>query len=108
MPVLLMNPKYLNFDNPDYEKFIRSKPCIICQFPKSDGHHWFHARKNSLLLVPLCRGHHTFGADSYHVLEVKEFEAKHNISGEWEIIRLLSEYIEMKRDAEPLEQLERE
>lgn len=110
-----MNPKYIPYINKNYEKFIRAKPCFICGQRPTHGHHWFHARSTSILLVPLCLDHHTRGNDSYHVLEVNRFEDHHGIKGEFKIINYLTEYIQIleeklkcKKKVGPLEQLERE
>jgi len=90
-----VNPKYLGYCDKKYENWIRKQPCIICQ--RTEGihaHHMFHARRNSYLCVPLCVEHHMPGfPDSYHHLEAKKFEERHNISCEWEVIKKLSEYI---------------
>jgi hypothetical protein len=89
-----MNPKHLNYSDKEYESFVRKQPCLICKYPVVDLHHWDHARRNSYMGVPLCRNHHTMNPDSYHRLEMHEFERRHNIEGAWEIIKLLSQYIQ--------------
>ena len=89
-----MHPKWIKHENKDYENYIRKKPCLICGQEGVDLHHVWHARRNCYLSTPLCRGCHTARPDSYHAIEHKEFCERHNINLEWEIIELLSEYIE--------------
>jgi hypothetical protein len=90
-----MKPKYLNYDHKPYEKFIRSKPCLVCKAPEVQGHHLDHARKNSFLLLPLCTAHHMPGfPDSYHQLEREAFEERHSINLDWAVMRFLMEYID--------------
>lgn len=80
--------------NDRYEKFIRSKSCIICGVAPVDLHHNFHVRSSSYFGIPLCRQHHTGGSDSYHNLEHRAFEKKHNINL-WQVMfELLTEFIE--------------
>lgn len=104
LPVLLMNPKLISYENRGYEKWIKKKPCLICGQSPVDGHHMRHARSNALMLTPLCRSHH----QEYHRLEHQAFEDKFALVCDWAVMALLMEYIESKRDVEPLEQLERE
>lgn len=87
------NPKDRCFDNPNYEKWIKTLPCMVCGNEGVDPHHVWHARRNCYSLVPLCRTHHTFGKDSYHALELDAFEAKHRITLDWVIMNQLSRYI---------------
>lgn len=89
-----MHPKRYSYENSIYEKWIRTKKYIICGTHPVDCHHVFHARNNSFLSVPLCRTHHTFGKDAYHTIEHSRFEDRHNIDLNWEIINLLSEFIQ--------------
>lgn len=88
-----MRPKDKCFENKKYEAFIRKQQCLICGSPDVVGHHVEHARRNCYLLVPLCVGCHTFGKKAYHVLERRLFEEEHKINLDWEIINLLSEFI---------------
>lgn len=95
-----MNPKWQirkgkRCDN-EYEKFIRSKQCIICGKKPVDLHHCWHRRSDVFSGTPLCREHHTSGADSYHALEHEAFEKRHNIVMLEVIYELLTEYIKMK------------
>ena len=90
----MSHPKYSIYWNKKYEDFIRSKTCLVCQRPGVDGHHLEHARKNSFMLIPLCRTHHTFGKDAYHVLEREGFEDRHSVNLDWCVINLLMEYID--------------
>lgn len=96
-----MNPKNKTFNDLKYEKWIRSKPCLVCRNPKSECHHvWHTGRKNgrnSYTSIPLCVEHHTFGQWAYHRLEKETFEDKHNLNLEWEIINLLSEYCQSNK-----------
>jgi len=91
-----VNPKRLTYTNREYEDWIRQWTCIICGQQPVDCHHVEHARQNSYMALPLCRNHHTMNPDSYHRLEKKRFEEKHNIDLSWEIIKKLSQYIEDK------------
>lgn len=87
------NPKDRSFENPSYEEWIKTLPCIACGNNGVDGHHAGHARRNCYSLVPLCRAHHTFNKDSYHQLERDAFETKHCITLDWVIMNQLSRYI---------------
>src|SRR3990167_6465157 len=92
-----MYPKLIHYvKNLDYEKFIRSKPCLICNRIPVDLHHMYHHRGSSYIVVPLCREHHTISTTSYHHLEKDGFEMAHNINLEWEMINLLSAFIHLK------------
>lgn len=67
----------------------------------------YHSRRNSYLSTPLCVKHHMPGfKDSYHQLEHKRFEEAHNISCDWEVIKMLSKYI-FEQNVFDLEELER-
>jgi len=91
-----MRPKDHSYENPHYEAFIRSKPCLVCGVAPVHGHHDKHARRNCYMLVPLCEKHHMPGyPDSYHQIERDEFEIRHRLTLDWEIQNLLSEYIEL-------------
>lgn len=83
----------LNFFDAKYEAWIRTMPCIVCKKPDVVIHHVWHRRGNSFTGIPLCVAHHTHGQDSYHHLEHREFEKKHNIVIGWAIINLLTFYI---------------
>lgn len=89
------NPKWEVYENEKYEKFIESKPCAVCGKKLVDKHHDRHARRNSYLCVPLCRGCHTFGKKSYHAIERNAFEKHHNLNLDWLIIGYLSEFIKL-------------
>lgn len=92
-----VHPKFHVYKNTDYEAFVRKLPCLVCRQYGVDGHHVDHSRKNSFQLVPLCRLHHTFGKNSYHAIERRRFEEEHKINLDWEIINLLSRYIDERR-----------
>lgn len=89
-----MRPKLLTFKNKNYEMWIRSFPCIICNNPSVDGHHVDHCRANCYMLVPLCVEHHTFGKEAYHVLERGIFEDTHRVNLDWIIMGFLMSYID--------------
>ena len=90
-----MRPKDACHENKKYEKFIRSKPCIICQKTEVQLHHVGHARRNSFYTVPLCVEHHMPGfKDSYHSLERQRFEDRHAINLDWIVINQLCEFIQ--------------
>lgn len=80
--------------NADYESFIRSKPCIICGITPVDLHHCFHVRSSPYFGMPLCRRHHTGGADSYHALEHEAFAKAHNVNLYEILFNNLIEYLE--------------
>ena len=94
-----MNPKHfglktLDLKNKEYEKWVKTKPCLIpgC-YGKPQFHHCWHCRSNDYLGVPLCETHHMPGhPGSYHTLEHEEFEKRHNLNLSWEIINLLVEW----------------
>lgn len=88
-----MHPKNLNFESKKYEDWVREQACIVCGRHGVDCHHVWHGRNNSYLSLPLCREHHTISPDSYHRLEWRKFEEKHNLDLSWEIINSLSKYI---------------
>lgn len=85
-----MHPKYIVHDNKEYEKWIKKQPCFICGKKEVDNHHMWHGRSNSFLSSPLCRVHHR----EYHDKEWQAFEKIHNIECAWELIKLLSRYID--------------
>ncbi len=89
-----MNPKRFSYENKSYEAWIRKQPCFICGSSEVVGHHMYHAKRNSFLLTPLCVKHHTFGKDSYHALEHQRFQEAHNKICDWEVINLLSKFIQ--------------
>lgn len=94
----LGKPKYRTSENLAYEAFVRSKPCVICNRTPVDGHHVDHARRNCILLVPLCQEHHRPGfPDAYHQLEREKFETRHNINLDWICLNLLAEFIDEGR-----------
>lgn len=87
-----MHPKWISAKNKEYEAWVKTLPCIVCNQEGVDPHHVWHARRNDYLCIPLCRPHHT----EYHSIEWKKFEEKHNIDLSWEIIKLLIKYQENK------------
>lgn len=89
-----MRPKEYQFKNTKYEKWIASRPCIICGQSPVQKHHVDNYKKNCFLLVPLCTKHHLAGhAASYHTLERESFENYHGLNLDHVIILQLSEYI---------------
>lgn len=80
--------------NQKYESWIRTRNCLVCNQHPVECHHVSHQRSDSYSSVPLCIGHHRINRDSYHRLEHNEFEKHHAIDLNWEIRKLLSEYIE--------------
>jgi hypothetical protein len=90
-----MNPKNKVYENKKYEAFIRKKSCIICGNNQVQLHHTWHARRNVYSGIPLCVEHHMPGfPGSYHQVEKNKFEEIHSVCLEWEIINLLSEFIQ--------------
>lgn len=90
-------PKDNCFKNSKYEKWIRSKPCLICGMEPVQGHHLEHARRNCYLLLPLCVEHHLNGFPySYHELERDRFEEHHRVNLDWVVINQLSEFIDQE------------
>lgn len=89
-------PKDNYFENKKYEEFIRTKACLTCGDTYSVLHHVLHARNNCYMGIPLCVYCHTFGPKAYHVIEHEAFEEVHKINLEWEIQKLLMEYIDKK------------
>lgn len=81
-------------ENKGYEKFIRSKPCIICGKSPVEFHHCWHRRNDVFSGVPLCNRHHVNSPDAYHVIEHENFERRHNINLLEVIYELLTEFIE--------------
>lgn len=93
-----MRPDQLIYHNPKYEAWIRKKPCLVCG-QESEVHHVFNTggknHRHAYLAVPLCPHHHRHGfSDAYHQLGKEEFENRHSVNLEWEIINYLSEYLE--------------
>lgn len=88
-------PKDNFFKNTNYEKFIASKECLVCGHFPVHKHHVEHARGNCYMLVPLCEVHHISGHPySYHQLERDRFEDYHKKNLDWEIMKLMMEYID--------------
>lgn len=100
-----MHPKRENHRDKVYEAWIKKQQCVArgCRRAPCDPHHVDHARNNDYLCLPLCRHHHTFGADSYHVLERngarRGFEEHHRVNCDEEIIRHLIGYYQEKFEA---------
>ena len=94
----VMNPKWQirkgKRENSDYEKFIKSKSCLVCGRTPVDGHYTWHRRSDVYSLTPLCREHHTSGPYSYHIMEHEAFEKYHNVNMLEVIYELLTEFIE--------------
>lgn len=94
-----MRPDNLIYHNKKYEAWVRAKPCLVhgCHEKAQVNHVWNSGGKdvrNSYLSTPKCAEHHLHGFPySYHTLGKKGFEDKHSVFLEWEIINLLSEYI---------------
>lgn len=84
--------KYDSHKNEKYLKWIRKRNCLVCGTSPCDAHHVEHNRSMDQYSVPLCRPCHR----EYHDIEHEAFEEKHGIKFEWEIIELLSEFINEK------------
>lgn len=99
-----MRPDNLVFHSPKYEEWIREKPCLVCGRKAQVHHVWNSGGKkahNSMVSVSLCERHHLHGfPDSYHSLGKEEFEDRHCLNLEWEIINFLSQYIFEKNKKE--------
>jgi len=85
-----MNPKWIKKENPAYENWVRTLPCLVCGINPVDCHHVDHARRNAYMSVPLCRVCHS----EYHQHERAAFEKNHKINLDWEMLKLLMTYIE--------------
>lgn len=76
--------------DPDYEKWIESLPCLICQRNPVDP---AHIKKRSTggddrsNLLPLCRTHHDEQED-----HTEEFEARYSIELRYVAILLTAQY----------------
>src|SRR5690242_18817694 len=86
-----------------YLRFIRTKPCLICNTRKQveaahSGPHGVGLKASDLDAIPLCRVHHQSGPDSYHALG-RDFFSFHRLDRE-AIIRRLRE--EFSRRAQPI------
>jgi len=102
----LGKPKYKRCKNPKYERFVKEKACVICGKSPVHGHHTDHARRCSVMLIPLCPEHHLPGfPDSYHTLEREKFETRHNINCDWICLNLLSEFLDEEKDYLELKKL---
>jgi hypothetical protein len=89
-----------NCVNKDYEKFIKSKPCVVCDEIPAQPHHVDRARNNASALIPLCLGCHMGGGQmSYHDREVSKFkerarfEFNHGVDLNVVMLNLLAEFI---------------
>ena len=93
----MTHPKYQIHKHSSYVAWIRLKNCLVCAQHPVDCHHVYNSGKknhgNDYLSVPLCRSHH----QSYHQLEHTKFEQDFNLNLDWEIINLLSEFIDRDR-----------
>jgi hypothetical protein len=58
MPVVGKPKRY---EHPNYLAFIRSLPCVACDYPVTDAHHLKTRGSggSDLTAIPLCRQHHT-------------------------------------------------
>ena len=88
------HPKNYRHKNEKYLKYIRTLACLVCGSQQSVAHHSEHSNGNDYLAIPLCISHHTHGGDSYHRLGHESFQDRHGLHLDWEIIELLSRYIE--------------
>ena len=93
-----MFPKSPSFyKNDGYRKFISEKPCLVCDKPGCDPHHWhtFASQRNDLFCIPLCREHHTL----FHNIGVKSFLAETNIRQDYvykTMVLYITEYLGLK------------
>lgn len=93
------NPKYIKKKDSNYVKYIKEKFCTICNFEGVDPHHLYHSAAfggNDYYLLPLCREDHS--ALHTHKNGESNFWELNNVNQEWEVIKNLSEYIEVLND----------
>jgi hypothetical protein len=84
-----MKPRWKKFEDRKYVSWIKKKVCCLCKNDNPDAHHVYRSA-NDYSCIPLCRGHHR----EYHDIEREKFERGYKINLDWEIINLLSEYIQ--------------
>jgi len=75
-------PKEKTFKSEKYKQYIRSLPCIICDYPCSEPHHVRNAnnsgtgkKPSDFWCVPLCKLHHA----EFHHYGKKTFYDRHGI-----------------------------
>jgi len=93
----MMIKKPIYWRSPEYLDFIDSKQCLIC--PKQATHHHEPLGMSGTSIkapdshcVPLCEDHHIPGVHA----APKSFWEDNNIDIKMEIIKLLTEYMDMK------------
>lgn len=96
-------PHIPNCKSKEYEKFIRSKPCLICERRPAQLHHVDRARHNAARSIPLCFTHHLGGMEgSYHnrayskFTERAEFEKLYKINLDHVCLNLLAEFLDQQ------------
>jgi len=104
MEAYLVHPKLVKHRNEKYLEWIRQQPSIISKTfdawdekkgeGRNEGHHAWNTgkkgKRNDYLAVPLTREQHT---EVHHIGHLA-FQEKYNFDWEWEIMNLMSEYIE--------------
>lgn len=90
-------PKSKPADDPEYARWIRSLPCLICQATRGiegahTGPHGIGIKSPPRSRVPLCRACHRTGNQSYHRLGPRAFERAHGVNLDAEVARLNAEY----------------
>lgn len=87
-----MHPKNFICENKDYEEFVKSFPCLGCNSECVDGHHAYHRRNNSYMLLPLCRLCHIQAHRGEETWQIKT-----GIYYDNEIMKMLMRYIEKSK-----------
>jgi hypothetical protein len=100
---MTFNPckKPVKFKSPDYQKFIKNKPCVICGRKSNFHHEGLNAGKKGVGTkvsdsqgVPLCPECHTIGTMALHRMGSRMFWEVHNIDVKMLIIGYLTEYLQ--------------
>lgn len=92
-------PKPVRVEDPDYLRFIRRQPCLVCP-AAAEAHHTIHraAGGSDYRTVPLCRPHHR----QIHSRGSVWFEAEYRVDLQGEMVRFLEIYISALKDGEDL------
>jgi len=99
-PTVLAFPKPVRLEDPDYLRFIRRQPCVLCG-AAPEAHHVVPrgggktgARVSDYRCVPLCGRHHR----ACHAQGRARFEAEHAVDLDLVQIQYLEMYVSALKD----------
>jgi len=98
-------PKPVRLTDPDYLRYIKRQPCLLCPSASVDPHHTKTrgAGGSDYRALPLCRKHH----EDLHRRGAIVFALDYRIDLQAEQIRLLEMYVSALKDGDDLGTKER-